>query len=516
MSTEIELKLHIAPEKADRFRQHPLLQSAIHTHAPQHLYNTYFDTPDHALLQHGVGLRVRRIGDKRLQTLKTAGSGLGGLHQRQEWEMEIAEDIPDYSLFPEGALPDWCAQNIEQIQPLFVTDFMRTTWLIALEDGSKIEVALDIGEIKTQTASTPLFEVELELKAGSPETLYQVALTLHNKKLPLKIENKSKAAYGYELCKPTPLTYHKAGGIKLTKDMTAEQAFVDIIQHCLSHLQANEDMVLYGKDIEGVHQMRVALRRLHSCLNLYSALIPKKKLAKLRKDVKWLTDILGVARDWDVFALSLQEIQLFHNKFSIFFPHNGFSELQAKVLNFQAYAYVTVRDTLCSPRYSRLLLRLGRWLIQHRWRRKLKEEALQRLDSPVSDFANQILELHYQHIYQLGKNFAQLNSEQLHELRISIKRMGYGTRFFTELYPRQAARPYTKSLLRLQDELGILNDANVATHKLSQIGLDKNAPALHFLNGWYTHQQASHLACLETTWQTFLEQNIFWRNNSDE
>ncbi|MDM8559973.1 CYTH and CHAD domain-containing protein [Candidatus Parabeggiatoa sp. HSG14] len=513
MSIETELKLHIASEKTDRFRQHPLLQSAIHTHAPQRLYNTYFDTPDHALLQQGVGLRVRCIGDKRLQTLKTAGSGLGGLHQRQEWEMEIVEDTPDYSLFPEGALPAWCSdkKNLEQIQPLFVTDFMRTTWLIAMKDGSKIEMVLDQGEIKTQTASIPLSEIELELKAGSPETLYQVALTLQ-KTVPLKIENKSKAAYGYALHKPIPLTYRKAGIVALTSDMTSEQAFIHILWHCLSHLQANEDMVLYGEDIEGVHQMRVALRRLRSCLSLYNTLIPKKKLLKLRTEVKWLTQILGIARDWDVFALSLQEMQPFYKKS---LSSNELLDLQVKVANFQTCAYVTVRDALHSSRYNRLLLWLGKWLTQRRWRRKLQDNALQRLDSPVSDFASQILELHYQRVYQQGKNFAQLNSEQLHNLRISIKKMGYGTRFFTELYPQQAAR-YAKNLSRLQDELGILNDANVASHKLNQIGLNKNASVRHFLNGWYAHQQSAHLARLETAWQAFLEQNIFWRNNTDE
>jgi len=35
-----------------------------------------------------------RIGDKRRQTLKTAGSGKSGLHQRQEWEIEITGDTP--------------------------------------------------------------------------------------------------------------------------------------------------------------------------------------------------------------------------------------------------------------------------------------------------------------------------------------------------------------------------------------------------------------------------------------
>jgi len=501
MSTETELKLYIDPKKADKLTQHPLLQST--KHKTQHLYNTYFDSPAHDLLQQGVGLRVRRIGKKRLQTLKTAGKALGGLHQRQEWENEITGDTPDYSQFPKGALPDWCAKpkNIEKLGPLFTTDFMRTTWHLVLDD-SEIEVALDQGEIKSQSASLPLSEVELELKSGSPVQLYQMALTLMDAH-PLMIENKSKAERGYGLDKPQPLTYRKAGTVNLKPEMSAEQAFIHIIWHCIGHLQANEDMILYGKDIEGVHQMRVALRRLRSGLSLYKPLIPNKTHTKLRQELKWITSILGVARDWDVFALSLQQMQAQDNK-------SPLKDLHKTVTKLQTQAYVAVRQALRSPRYSRMLLMLGKYLTQRHWRKKLEATKLSALDNPARDFASQILESHYQRVCQEGENFSQLNAEQLHDLRISIKKMAYGTRFFAEFYSPQAARAYAKKLSYLQDELGILNDGNVANDLLNKAGLDKKAPARHFLNGWYAHQQMTHLGRLGEAWQTFIEEKIFW------
>ena len=65
MTTETELKLRIAPEQVEKFLRLPILQSAVQTTERQHLYNTYFDTADHALLQQGVGLRVRRIGNQQ-------------------------------------------------------------------------------------------------------------------------------------------------------------------------------------------------------------------------------------------------------------------------------------------------------------------------------------------------------------------------------------------------------------------------------------------------------------------
>jgi CHAD domain-containing protein len=184
--------------------------------------------------------------------------------------------------------------------------------------------------------------------------------------------------------------------------------------------------------------------------------------------------------------------------------HQGLEDLKTRVAYFQKRAYVDVRDALRSPRYSRLLLSLAQWLTQRDWRNQLKKIARQRLDSPVKDFASQMLQSHYQHICQQGENFTKLNTEQRHELRISIKKMVYCTRFFAELYPRKIVRPYAKNLSQLQDELGILNDANVATDLLNKTGLDENAPARHFLNGWYAHQQVNHLTRLKVTWQTFM------------
>ena len=208
MATEIELKLSIAPADIEIFLQHPLLQSK---HETLLLSNTYFDTEEHDLLKRGVGLRVRSIGDKRVQTLKTAGVVVGGLHTRQEWENEISGETPVYHQFPEGALPNWCAQqkNRDQILPIFTTGFIRMLWLLHTKAGDIIELVLDQGTIQSKKAYLPLYEIELELKSGTPAALYQMAITLQETQA-LFIENKSKAQRGYELHKPALLSTEKA------------------------------------------------------------------------------------------------------------------------------------------------------------------------------------------------------------------------------------------------------------------------------------------------------------------
>ncbi len=364
---ETELKLLLDPKYIDKVKQHPLLLQPTDS---QVLHSTYFDTVEYDLLQNKIGFRIRHIGDERIQTLKTAGNALGGLHTRQEWETSIIGDTPNYEQIPAEALA-YLPANFTSIQPIFTTEFNRITWLITV-DNSTIEIALDQGEVKTATNSKPINEIELELKSGSAVTLYKVALILLDD-IPFTIENKSKAALGYALCKPQPLQFYKAGLVDLNSDMTAEQTLIHIIWHYLQHLQSNEDMVLYGKDSEGVHQMRLASRNLLSGLNLYKSFISRNSYKKLQREIKWINSVLIIAVDWDVFASNLQPAQL-QNK-----------SLGLQIVTKQVKAYEQVRDMLRSPRYIRTLLLLSKWLLQKPWRKDLGAEELLRLDSPMID-----------------------------------------------------------------------------------------------------------------------------------
>ncbi|MFK5969065.1 MAG: CYTH and CHAD domain-containing protein [Candidatus Marithrix sp.] len=453
---ETELKLLLNPKDIDKVKQHPLLQQQTDS---QQLYSIYFDTVEHDLLRNKIGFRIRHIGDKKVQTLKTAGSGIGGLHTRQEWETFITSDTPDYEKIPAAAL-SYLPTNFASIKPIFITDFKRITWLLTIED-STIEVALDQGKVKTTTDSRPISEIELELKSGSEITLYKVALLLLDD-IPLTIENKSKAAIGYALCKPKPLEFYIADSVKLNHDMTSEQAFIHIIWHCLQHLQANEDIVLYGDDIEGIHQMWLALQRLLSCLNLYEPLIPKKTYINLYQEIKWINSILTIAKDWDIFTVNLQSVQPYYQ--------DKLTELQSEVRTKQNDAYIQVREMLRSQRYTRILLLLGEWLLEKPWRNKL--ELLPDLDSPITDFANQVIHQH-------------TDITQLDEL--NTKFINHVIHFFTEFYPTNIISEYNKIIPNLQDEI----DLNIISNLLEQ--LDLNTQVKYFLLGWYAYQQKTSM-----------------------
>ncbi|SHE60822.1 CYTH domain-containing protein [Modicisalibacter ilicicola DSM 19980] len=193
---EVELKLALGSHGAAQLLRHPALDALPQRR--ERLTNTYYDTPDGALEAARVALRIRRTTEHTLQTLKTAGSGSGGLSTRGEWEWEIDGDGLDREslrdLPPMQALDDTL---LETLAPRFTTDFERLRWLVEHPDAT-IEVALDRGEIRAGEHCVAIEELELELKAGDPETLWRLARELAEQ-VPLRPANVSKAARGAAL-----------------------------------------------------------------------------------------------------------------------------------------------------------------------------------------------------------------------------------------------------------------------------------------------------------------------------
>lgn len=508
MAIETELKLLIAAEDVARLQQHPLLQTAQAGLVAQPLYNTYFDTPSDDLLAQKAGLRVRRQGDKRIQTLKTAGQTVAGLHQRQEWEIEIAGETPELKQLPKQMrINGFSAKRLQaHLLPVFTTDFQRSTWELHLEPSAQVELALDQGEIRTDTQQvSPISEIELELKAGDVAVLYQLALELQAS-LPLVVENRSKAERGYALYHHAPPSPRKAGQLTLVPEASAEEAFMAICWYCITHLQDNQQAVLHNTGIEGVHQMRVALRRLRSCFTLFKPLIPTSAQEPIKTELKWITQCLGEARDWDVFQENLTVIA--HHADAGEVAH--VVALQSTVSQLQAKAYQAVRQALISQRYNRLLLQLGQWLNERLWRQGMKTKALSRLAQPISQFAAQVLQKRDQRVRQVGEQLLSLPAEMRHQVRIDVKKLAYGSRFFLALYPGKASKRYSEQLAQLQDVLGELNDMSVANDLLHRAQVASSAPVYHFLKGWYSHQHKHQMQQLDTVWQQFLARPVFW------
>ncbi|WP_416352471.1 inorganic triphosphatase, partial [Vibrio coralliirubri] len=84
METEIELKFFVSPEFSETLRN-KIAETKVLQHSCRELGNIYFDTADNWLRKHDTGLRIRRFDDVFVQTVKTAGRVVAGLHQRPEY-----------------------------------------------------------------------------------------------------------------------------------------------------------------------------------------------------------------------------------------------------------------------------------------------------------------------------------------------------------------------------------------------------------------------------------------------
>ena len=200
MSKEVELKFLIlldhdlsAEECGDRICE-KITQLLKHNklgfeHHVNLLKNCYFDTADQTLRAMDMGLRIRRDAEHIEQTIKTAGELIGGLHQRPEYNVSLADNFPDLSLFPSNIWPD--LHLVQQIQPrlqaLFTTDFNRAQWRVSFQ-SSLIDIVFDQGEISAHGRSEPICEIELEIVSGEVTDLMGLASLLFSV---LKLPNTS-------------------------------------------------------------------------------------------------------------------------------------------------------------------------------------------------------------------------------------------------------------------------------------------------------------------------------------
>jgi len=101
----------------------------------------------------------------------------------------------------------------------------------------------------------------------------------------------------------------KARDIPLTPDSRFREAGAVAVEIRTDELFAQREGVLDTEDIERVHDMRVASRRLRAVLEIFAPCFPKGQYRRVLGDVKALADTLGERRDPDVAVDSLERVK---------------------------------------------------------------------------------------------------------------------------------------------------------------------------------------------------------------
>lgn len=510
MPLETELKLRIDPRHFMRLAAHPLFKQATQR-ARRKLYSVYYDTPDLVLWRAGVTLRLRRSGRQWIQTVKCGGSVVAGLHQRLEFETPIATQLPDFDALDtsEVAAHFSSLELRAQLKPLIVTEFTRASCMLTPSDSVEIEASLDRGLIKSGDATLPVCELELEVKEGPAWRAYQVAMQLLEA-APLLVEDQSKADRGIALYRDTPQKPVKTPPSAVAAGMTGNDAFKALVQACLAHYVANQRGMLEDDDPEYLHQMRVALRRLRSVFSTFAPLFPPAVLAPAVAETRWLAQILGPARDWDVFAGETLPPVMGHYE-----QHAGFAALARASARRRGGARRRARQAVVSTRGQGLLLALGAWTSAETWLEALDDAQLGRLRQPAIEYAQETLSTILKRVHKRGRSFTRLAPADLHRLRIAAKKLRYATEFFAPLFGEKAARDYRAVLARLQDTLGAYNDAtkmtllaNHASRGLTGASIDE---ARGILLGWSAGTQNASARYLKRAWKEFRGAEPFWK-----
>ena len=240
MQKETEIKLRVSRETLAALREHPLLKKRNKSGwERRELFNQYFDTPERDLAAAKVALRLRRDGEEVIQTLKTRGTSVAGLSERNEYDWTLAKAKLDLKKLDGECWPEQLAQlDKKTIKPVFTTDFIRERAEIAWGRGKAkvvIEAALDLGKVIVGKQSEEICELELELREGDPAALLELAAELAEK-LPLMPCDISKAERGYRLSDPASYALSLPAP-ELIAETPLDDAFTALAWHLLAGSQ---------------------------------------------------------------------------------------------------------------------------------------------------------------------------------------------------------------------------------------------------------------------------------------
>ena len=173
---------------------------------------------------------------------------------------------------------------------MFETRVERTVMKLQVRH-SEIELALDEGCVATADGSVDIAEIETELKQGAREDVARLARKLAHE-VPLTFVPRAKAEWGYALVKDAVNAPMHADAVTLAPSATMADAFIVIGFACLPQICGNE-LAVRQRDPEGIHQMRIGLRRLRAALSLFKDMLQGRETDRVKNQLKWLTEQLG-------------------------------------------------------------------------------------------------------------------------------------------------------------------------------------------------------------------------------
>ncbi|MFT6329059.1 MAG: triphosphatase [Bermanella sp.] len=363
---EIELKLVADQDALTSFEQTllPKLKGEV-KRSSFDVFNDYYDTPEQFLGKRKMGFRIRRVNDHIEQTLKTQGKVKGGLHQRPEYNIDLDKAHPDLEMFDSEIWDkDINVQEVNrQLQVQFSTHFNRVTFDI-VDGENHIELVFDSGEVKHRMGSLPIGEIEIELKAGKPTALFDLADEI-SKVTPVRLSNVTKAARGYELMNGSISdSFELPTFLDLDAEDSTEDGLCKAIECALSHWQHHEYVYLQSGHTGALKEIAQSVRLLLQGVSLYLPVLQCQELLNLHKQLL----VLSEQWSWQDDLQCIRKLRSNKGPFSRRIPKN---QALMGYLNGRREGLLTVRSPgqlLVSMESSQVQLGASRLLIEKPWR----------------------------------------------------------------------------------------------------------------------------------------------------
>lgn len=269
-----------------------------------------------------------------------------------------------------------------------------------------------------------------------------------------------------------------------------------IVADCHADLRKYRAVVLQSRRPIGIHQTRVALRRLRAAFGLFRHAVDGPVIRALAAEARWLAGECAPSRDLHVFLTeTIEEVP----------------PVVARIARRLAATHLQrARSALSGARFEAFDRQL------HIFLDLSPAHPTDRLD----EFAKSELDAHHDKVVKRGRKFVSLDPHRLHRLRIAIKKLRYAADFLrpafaSTTFTSRGAKPYIEATVRLQGALGAMNDRAVARHMLADLATaarpteDVKQPLKRLAKQAAAGDKRRHRK-LERAWQTFRKLDKFW------
>jgi CHAD domain-containing protein len=435
---------------------------------PRRLVDSYLDTEDWRMARAGFVVRTRHRGRHDEVTLKDMRpADRSGLRQR----LEVTEVLPPSgvgALGAEGPVGRRLRAIVgsHTLREVLQVRTRRRPFALRVGGVDAAEVALDDTMIVVGNGQRPmqLRRVEVEVR---PEWLDALAPMVEQLRAscglqPAKLSKFEAGllALGHEVPGSPDL-----GSTTISESSTMGDLAFAVLRRQLAVLREKEPGTRLGEDPEELHDMRVATRRLRAALALFAEVLPIRAQV-FREELGWLGRLLGGVRDLDVQREGLTEMASATVAWSAGarpLHHDPLAELTALLERERDTARDSMLSGLDSVRFERMYRGLAAMVQQGPARRSLAARV------PAVIAMPDLVVARHGAVAKAARRAKRSGVvSDFHRLRIHCKRLRYALEFSSEVYGGRTAR-FVRQLTALQDELGLMQDAEVASIQLADL-----------------------------------------------